>query len=110
MTSIVNIERDYGSALERDLAQVLRELLSNVSWLQRWNVGPANAANGGWDLKGSGPIPGGGKAVVCVECKGPNFQPSQFSSLFGRVCSAGRRVASYKVLAMPHVSPRMAAL
>jgi transcriptional regulator with AbiEi antitoxin domain of type IV toxin-antitoxin system len=105
----VNIERDYASALERDLAQVLRDLMSNVCWLQRWNVEPA-AVNGGWDLKGSGPIPGGGKAVVCVECKGPNFQPSQFTSLVGRVCSAGRKAASSKVLAMPRVTPRMAAL
>jgi hypothetical protein len=45
-----------------------------------------------------------------VECKGTNFQPSQFASLVGRPCSAGKKVASVKVLAMPRVSPRMAAL
>jgi hypothetical protein len=33
--------------------------------------------------KGSGPITGDGKVVVCVDCKGLNFQPSQFSSLVG---------------------------
>jgi hypothetical protein len=45
-----------------------------------------------------------------VECKGTNFQPSQFASLAGRSCSTGKSVASGKVLAMPRVSTRMAAL
>jgi hypothetical protein len=110
MAKVVNNSRSSASALERALAHVLRELLSSVSWLQRWNVEPAKAADRGWDLKASGPAAGGGKAVLCVECKNLNFQPSQFSSLIDRPCSAGRNVASAKVLAMPRVSPRMAAL
>ena len=56
------------------------------------------------------PVSGGGKAVLCVECKGINFQPSQFYSLVRRPCSASKNVASTKVLAIPRVSPRMAAL
>jgi hypothetical protein len=110
LTYYVNTGREYASALERDLTRVLRELVSSVSWLKRWSFEPAKSADGPWDLKVSGPIPGGGKALVCVECKGPNFQPSQFSSLVGRVCSAGKNVVAAKVLAMPRVSPRMAML
>lgn len=106
----VNFCPGHDSALERELAQVLRELLTRVSWLHRWTVEPTKAADRGWDLKGSGPVPGGGKAILCVECKSINFQPSQFSSLVDRPCSAGRNVRSSKVLAMPRVSPRMAAL
>jgi hypothetical protein len=83
---------------------------AGVSWLHRWRIEPSNGLTGGWGLKGSGPIPGAGKALFCVECKGSNFQPSQFSSLVGRVCSAGKNVVAAKVLAMPRVSPRMAML
>ena len=110
MSSDVNVGRGSDSALERDLARVLTELLSSASWLQRWRIGHGKAGDPEWDLSVSGPVPGGGKAVLCVECKGTNFQPSQFASLVGRSCSAGKSVASGKVLAMPRVSPRMAAL
>lgn len=106
----VNIDRLYGSGLERDLAQVLRELLGTVSWLHRWKVEPAKATERGWDLNASGPVARGGKAVLCVECKSINFQPSQFSSMIDRRCSSGRNRTSSRVLAMPRVSRRMAAL
>ena len=106
----MNSDRGYASALEPDLAQVLRELLGSASWLQRWKVEPAKTADRGWDLKASGPVPGGGKALLCVECKSLNFQPSQFSSLVGRPCLASKKGACAKVLAMPRVSPRMATL
>ncbi len=106
----VNILVTYPSALERDLAQVLRELLRSVSWLKRWRVEPAKAADGRWDLLGSGSVPVGGKVLLCVECKGVNFQPSQLHSLLDRPCRAGRNVRSARVLAMPSVSARMAAL
>ncbi|MDO8794842.1 MAG: type IV toxin-antitoxin system AbiEi family antitoxin [Vicinamibacterales bacterium] len=110
MASSANINRGYDSALERDLARVLTELLGSASWLQRWRIEPGMSGDPEWDLLVSGPVPGGGKAVLCVECKGINFQPSQFASLVGRSCSAGKNVASGKVLAMPRVSPRMAEL
>jgi hypothetical protein len=101
---------DYASALERDLAHVLRGLLSGISWLKGWSAEPAESARHDWDLRASGPVPGGGKAVLWVECKNTNFQPSQFSTIVDRPCSAGKNVTCAKVLAMPRVSPRMAAL
>jgi hypothetical protein len=107
--SIANVVGGRGSALDRDLAQVLSDLLSSVPWLQRWRIEHSKAGDPEWDLVASGPV-SGGKAILCVECKGINFQPSQFASLVGRPCSAGKNLTSAKVLAMPRVSPRMAAL
>lgn len=107
----INYQDSYSSKLERDLAQVLANLLNTASWLKRWRIEACGRpVDRGWDLKASGPIPGGGRAILCVECKGINFQPSQFSSVVGRVCSASKRARSVKVLGMPRVSPRMAAL
>ncbi len=106
----VNIVRGHDSALERDLAEVLAQLLSGASWLRLWRIAPGKAAGRDWDLVVSGPVPAGGRAVLCVECKSLNFQPSQFASLLNKPCPAGRNVVSAKVLAMPRVSPRMAAL
>jgi hypothetical protein len=98
-------------ALERQLAHVLRELLSSVSWLKRWSVEPdKKKGKQRWDLKASGPIASGGRAVLCIECKSLSFQPSQFESLVGRLCSDGKNTARSNVLAMPRVSPRMASL
>ena len=110
ITSNVNIGRGYDSALERDLAEVLAQLLSGASWLRQWRIAPGTAAARGWDLVVSGPVPGGGRAVLCVECKSINFQPRQFGSLVNRPCPVGRHAVSVKVLGMPRVSPRMAAL
>jgi hypothetical protein len=109
MAQNVNIRGQYDSALERDLADVLTQLLSGASWLQQWSIAPGKAAPE-WDLVVSGPAPTGGKAVLCVECKSINFQPSQFLSLVDRPCLTGRASASARVLAMPRVSARMAAL
>lgn len=110
MVSRANIHRGHASVLERELAQTLRELLRSVSWLKGWSVQPAKTGHLAWDLRASGPVPGGGKAVLCVECKSLNFQPSQFSSIADRPCSAAKNKSSARVLAMPRVSPRMAAL
>jgi hypothetical protein len=110
MTSIMNLCHGHESALERDLAQALSELLSSVPWLQRWRIEHGKVRSPDWDLIVSGPVSSGGKAVLCVECKGINFQPSQFSGLVDRPCPAPKNAASARVLAMPRVSPRMAAL
>ena len=110
MASIVNVGRGHESVLERDLARTLSELLSSVPWLQRWRIELNKPGDPEWDLVASGPVSGGGKAVLCVECKGINFQPSQFSGLVGRPCSASKNVTSGKVLATPRVSRRMAEL
>src|ERR1022692_25661 len=111
MVISINNQDSYSSKLERDLAQVLANLLNTASWLKRWRVEACErATDRPWDLKASGPIPGGGRAILCVEGKGINFQPSQFSSVAGRACPAIRHALSVKVLGMPRVSPRMAAL
>jgi hypothetical protein len=44
-----------------------------------------------------------------VEVK-KNFTPSQFHSLVNRPCDGGRQKIACRVLAMPHVSPRLAAI
>jgi len=107
----VNIDQVSSAALERDLARTLRKLLSGISWLKGWTVEPARGpAERGWDLRASAPLPGRGKAVLCIECK-LHFQPSQFSQLVNRPpCEPGRHQGVSRVLAMPHVSPRMAVL
>ncbi len=110
MATGVNISPGYDSAFERDLAEVLAQLLNGASWLRHWIIAPAKAAEREWDLVGSGPVPGAGRAVLCVECKGINFQPSQFASRVNRPCPVRRNAVSARVLAMPRVSPRMAAL
>ncbi len=92
---------------ERHLQDALQRLLDEVEWLPEWRVQPARSD---WDLAASGPLPGGGRGVLCVECKGSNFQPSQFSSLAERRCSPGNAAVSARVLGMPRVSARMAAL
>lgn len=108
MSSYVNKSTQRHSALDRDLADVLRSLLVDIAWLSRWKIEPAKAP--GWDLLGSGPIPGGGRGALCVECKGINFQPSQFHGVVDRRCSSRKDAVTAKVLAMPRVSERMADL
>ena len=94
--------------LELRLAAVLRELLLRANWLAGWTVERPNGKSG-WDLVVSGPLPGDGKAVLCVECK-HHFQPSQFSTLVDRHCHGDPSEINGRVLAMPSVSPRMAVL
>jgi hypothetical protein len=107
----VSIPRSEGAALEQALSHALALLLQEASWLQKWRVErEVKTARASWDLMASGPLPAGGKGVLCVECKGANFQPNQFPSLASRPCSAGKNVITSRVLAMPRVSPRMAAL
>jgi hypothetical protein len=108
--SIVNIKTSDGSALERDLANALRGILAGISWLRGSTVEAAGHGRPDWDLKASWPVAGGTRAVLCVECK-LNFQPSQFALLANQPpCGSGRHETSARVLAMPRVSPRMAAL
>lgn len=107
----VNIHQPSPAELEHRLADVLRELLTHATWLRDWTVKPeaSNGPDPRWDLIASGPLPGGGKAVLCVECK-LHFQPSQFSNLSDRPCRLGRHKSTSRVLALPYVSPRMAEL
>ena len=91
----VSIPRSEGAALEHALSDALALLLQEASWLQKWRVErEVKAPHASWDLVASGPLPAGGKGVLCVECKGANFQPNQFPSLAERLCSAGKHVVS----------------
>lgn len=107
-SSVVNKPARRDSAQDRELADVLRTLLVDIAWLSRWKIEPAEAR--GWDLLGSGPLPGGGRGALCVECKGINFQPSQFHNIIHRRCLSRKGAVAARVLAMPRVSERMAAL
>jgi hypothetical protein len=111
MAKLVNVPRGPDSALERDLAAILEQLLGGISWLQKWRIEHAKPGDPEWDFVASGPVPGGAKAVLCVECKSINFQPRQFLRLIDdRAVPAGRHAAAGMVLAMPRVSSRIAAL
>src|SRR5206468_11539750 len=52
LASFVNIDHTRPAELERDLAEVLRDLLSGVSWLRGWTVQPMahGAGDRGRDL------------------------------------------------------------
>jgi len=93
--------------VERGLEAALQALLEGIPWLRGWTWG---RAENGWDIRVSGRMPGNRKAVLCVECKTASFQPSQFQSLVDRQCAAGRKAISIRILAMPRISARMAAL
>lgn len=107
----VRVARSESASLERALSDALALLLKEASWLQKWRVESAvKTRPASWDLVASGPLPAGRKGVLCVECKGANFQPNQFRSLAERPCSAGKSAVCVRVLAMPRVSLRMASL
>jgi hypothetical protein len=100
-----------GVALEKALAAKLEELLRGVDWLRGWQVEHVGGApDAGFDLLATVPLPGGGKAALCVECKG-ELRPSVFPMLADRVFSpTGRPKVIVPVLALPWVSPRVAEL
>jgi hypothetical protein len=100
-----------GAALEKALAAKLEELLRGVDWLRGWHVERAGGAgDAGFDLLGTVPLPGGGKAALCVECKG-ELRPSVFRTMADSIFSpAGRPKVVVPVLALPWVSPRVAEL
>ena len=100
-------------ALERHLEVTLRELLGSVGWLREVSVGPAKRVgrkDAGFDLLAMLPLPSGGKAALCVECK-KEVKPSSFHRVLERhVSPAGRPRVVVRVLALPWVSPRVAEL
>ncbi len=103
-----NIQAD-GPALHVAMADVLRRVLTGVSWLKGWSHKAPGKAESAWDLIASGPLPDGGKGRLCVEVK-RHFTPSQFLGLVDRPCPQGPYRAASRVLAMPRVSPRLASL
>ena len=100
-----------GVALEKALAAKLDALLRGVVWLRGWQVQHvARAADAEFDLLATLPLPGGGKAALCVECK-RELRPSVFRMVADKTFSpAGRPKVVVPVLALPWVSPRMAEL
>jgi len=109
MVSHVNISSSHPGDVKRALGDVLLRLLSGASWLKGWSVESAKGKEGPWDLRAAGAIQRGGQAVLCVACK-RHLQPSQFQSVVDRRCDIGRSKPVARVLAMPRVSQRMAAL
>ena len=105
MVESVNMRTGEGALLVRDLSDALTRILREASWLQGWRVEPGTA---GWDLTAVGHLASGGVGMLCVECKGANFQPGQFARLTERSCTSERSADSAKVLAMPRFTSRMA--
>ena len=97
---------------EKALAKKLEELLSGVNWLHDWRVQTVGggAKDPGFDLLATIPLPKGGKAALCVECK-KHLSPSVFQMLAGRVYTpAGRPDVVVRAVAAPWISPRVAEL
>ena len=106
---IVNTKIETSTSLERALAARLRSLLAAVDWLPEVLPGPVSR-DAGFDLLATLPLPGGGRAALCVECK-QEMRPSTFPLLVQREFKpAGRPKTIVRVLALPWVSPRIAEL
>ena len=108
----VNEPRLTGGSLETALKQRLEALWGQIPWLQGAEVWSAQAAPGGkdagFDLEGRLPLPGGGRARLCIECKGV-LHPGDVPRLAERVRSSLPADALF-VLALPWVSGRLADL
>ena len=110
MRKTMNTPGITGAALEKALAAKLRELLGGIAWLSGAQVEQVGTPDAGFDLLATLPLPGGGKAALCVECK-REFRPSLFRTLTDKTFSpAGRPKVVVPVLALPTVSPRVAEL
>ena len=98
---IMNTKGLSGAALEKALAAKLEELLRGVDWLRGWQVAHVGGASDAeFDLLATVPLPGGGKAALCVECKG-ELRPSVFRMLADRIFSpSGRPKVVVPVLAI----------
>ena len=104
--NIVDIEGLKGEVLERVFRTVLQRLLNDAAWPAEWRVDPVAAE---WDFAVS--RLGTDSAVkFCVRCKTAAFRPSQLHNLGQPVCPGRKDIPSARVLAVPRVSLRMAAL
>jgi len=99
------------AALERVLAARLRDLLGTVDWLRAAEVVTLDeGGDRGFDLLVKLPLPTGGSAALCVECK-REMRPSAFPMLANRKFKpGGRPKVIVPVLALPWISPRVAEL
>ena len=74
----MNVTGLTGVALEKALAQRLRELLGSVPWLRDWQIERNPAAfDRAFDIEAVLPLPGGVTAELWVECRS-DPRPSQF--------------------------------
>ena len=106
INNIVNIESLKGEVLQGVFRTVFQRLLHDAAWPAEWRIDPVSAD---WDFAVS--RSGADSAVrFCVRCKTATFRPSQFHNLGEPLCPGGKDIASARVLAVPRVSPRMAAL
>jgi hypothetical protein len=107
----MNAKNLSAAGLEKALAAKLEELLRGVEWLRGWQIEQVGKApDAGFDLLVTVPLPGGGKAALCVECK-RELRPSVFRMVADKTFSpAGRPKVVVPVLALPWVSPRVAEL
>jgi hypothetical protein len=107
----MNSQRLSNALLEKALAEKLREILAGVDWLHGWQVERVNkATDAGFDLLAMLPLPSGGKAALCVECR-QELRPSTFRMVADKTFSPqGRPKVIVPVLALPFVSPRVAEL
>jgi len=106
----VNNKRISEAELEKALAARLRELLRQVEWLKGWKVEPTASPVTGFDLLATLPLPDGGRAALCVECKS-ELRPSVFRQVAEKTFSpSGRPKVIVPVLALPFVSPRIVEL
>jgi hypothetical protein len=107
----MNTENLSGTKLQNALTAQLEELLQSVEWLRGWKVkSVGGAADAGFDLLATLPLPGGGMAALCVVCKS-ELRPSTFKLLIDKALSPpGRPVVVVRVLASSWVSPRVAEL
>jgi hypothetical protein len=110
VNTVISMNIPHSSrALERSLEGKLRELLGSVDWLPDVSV-VAASQDAGFDLQAMLPLPSGGRAALCVDCK-QEMRPSTFPMLVQRdFRPAGRPKVIVRVLALPWVSPRVADL
>lgn len=107
----MNIKTGTNAALEKAMAARLEALLRGVEWLRGWKITPdTGAPDPGYDVLATVPLPGGGKAALCVVCK-RELRPGAFGMLADRTfLPTGRPKVIVPVLALPWVSPRIAEL
>lgn len=108
----MNEPRLTGRHLETALKKRLEELWGGIPWLQGAEVRPAQASLGGkdegFDLEASLPLPGGGWARLCIECKAV-LHPGEVPRLAEQVKNRLPADALF-VLALPWVTERLADL
>lgn len=107
----VNTKGLSNAALKTALTARLEDLLRSVAWLKGWQVRRVgDNAEAGFDLLATVPMPGGGQAALCVECK-RELRPSVFRMRADKTFSpGGRPKVIVPMLALPWVSPRVAEL